>query len=267
MAVIGLSKHTGLIMTFLSSSEIYVREAGVKALAQIGDQSCVEAVKRLLESETGDSYHSKTIRKYAMLVLQKYSDSGSVPALENTLVRSLENTTNSDESIYAVSALRSVGTNVAREVLEKNAGLITNSEVRSNLFEAVDLPVPAGPAVAPQPVAAEVIPPTPLEETKPEGFIPVTPAAALTKYDFDPSLTPSRYPTPEEALRSLTELSNLASEMEAKLASGDLQIRYFSKLADVYYRMADIFAGLKDAVRSRAYYQLAADAYRKAEGR
>jgi hypothetical protein len=263
MAVIGSAKHTGLVMPFMGSGDIYIREAAVKALAVFGDRSCVEGAKRLLESETGDTYHAKTVRKYAMLILQKYSDNEAVPALEATLVRSLNNATNQDESLYAVSAIRSVDTNTARQVLEKNADLITNVAVKASLYEAVALPVPAEPAVVEQP-AVEPPAALPAVEARTEGFLPVAPAREPTKYDFDPSSVQGRYASTDEALRQLTLLSNLAAEMEGLLAASTLEKRYYSRLADVYFKMAEIHAGLRNGLRSRGYYRDASAAYQKA---
>lgn len=250
---IGSGELTGILIPYLASEKINIREASVKALYHIGTKECVEPVRKLLKKERGDSYSSHTIRKFCMLILAKYRDKSSVPEVEKIVYNTVTNTNINDESIYALKTIKSVDEEKAREVVSKVIEKLENEEVKKTLLEEVKAPV--------------VVPETPVVEER-EKKIKEVIEESETEIELDSKIEtadkiPERFSKKEEALEYIGTLMSLADELSEKLKRGELKERYFMKLGNIYLKLGDIYKNLKDNENAKMYYKKAKNAFKK----
>lgn len=250
---IGSGELTSILIPYLSSENINIREAAVRALYHIGTRECVEPVRELLKKETGDSYYSHNIRKFCMLILAKYRDKASVSEMEEIVYNTVTNTNINDESIYALRTIKSADEEKAKEVVSKVIEKVENEEVKNILLEEVKAPA--------------VVPETPVVDEKEERTEEVA-EKSETEIELDSRIKavdeiPEKFSKKEEALEHIETLTLLADELSEKLQKGEIKEKYFMKLGNIYLKLGDIYKNLKDNENAKKYYKKAKNAYKK----
>ncbi len=271
---IGSAKHEPTVVLFLPHQNINIRLAAVRALNVIGQESCVSPVKTLLTQEKGDSVYSKDIRKYAMLILSKYKSAVPVPELENAFITSVNNKSNSDESIYAMNAIKNSDEKRAQELVLQNTNKIADPNVKSELLQTANIPAPVAvqpppveppPQVMTPPVVVEpppvVVPP--VQKTAPSvQEIPLLTGRAV-HLDAELDAIDLAFTTPEEGMSRVSRLNDLVSFIESGIADGSLKKDTYSNLGDCFYRLGKVYDKLSDKKKAQESYKKSDDAYQK----
>ncbi len=249
---IGNQNYTQLLIPFLSSTNVNIREASVRALYHIGSEECVEPVKELLKNEKDDSDYSHNIRKYCMLILAKYRDKSSVSELEDIFSNKVFDTNHSDEALYAIKAIENVDEEKAESLVNNITNNISDTNVKTTLVEEI----------AKQDDETNIQETNTLSEeeniTNDIELKVEEPDNQSVGYSLE-----FNFKAEEDALEEIENLKKMAEEIANQLKTGEIDDANFMRLGNIYMRIGDIYQYLKDTSNAKDYFNKAKYSYKK----